>query len=275
MDFLDCCIGEPHEEPVNNVSGRVFDSNALTIDHLTSTPLFDAILQGDWGGADYLLEPGSFRLPEMPELPEEFNVAPPISSVEDQAATWVVCSDEKGKYLWRQLPLHAAICYGAPLETIRRLVKIYPDGLCSADTDGKLPLHLAIQFHSSECVVLYLLKAFPEALLAESGDGKLPLQCGTAGLKDEAALSRVQLLQTFMDCKETLLAKDCESQQKELEVMSSSATTASNELGQAKKELQAMKEAAAATKTTAPPRRRRLHLGIGSWRKRSSKMRPA
>ena len=272
MDLLECCHGEQvvDGEPECNVSGRVFESTALTTDHLTSTPLFDAILQGDWSGVNFLLQPGSFRLPELPQLPEPFHEEffehdSPVVSTKDQAATWVVCNDEHGKYLWRQLPLHAAICYGAPIDTIQGLVEIYPDGLCSADTNGNLPLHLAIQFNSSQNVILHLLQAFPEALHAENGDGQLPLQCGTNKAMDETGLSRIRLLQTFMDCKNTLIAKECESKQNELEVLSALTKDAASELDQAKAELQELKEATS---------KRRFGFGVGSWRKRSDKIHP-
>ena len=271
MDFLECCHGEQaaNKEPECCVSGRVFDSEALTIDHITSTPLFDAILQGDWSGVDFLLRP-DFLPPQlklhMPDPFEEeaFEEGKRLS-VKEQAATWVVCNDEEGKYLWRQLPIHAAICYGAPLSTIEGLVEIYPDGLCSADTNGNLPLHLAIQFNSAEKVVLHIMRAFPEAIHAENGDKKLPLQCVAADMKDEATLSRIHLLQTFMDCKKILIAKQFESKRMELEALSASASSAVEELEQAKGEhFQTLQKG-------APPKRK-FGFGAGSWRMRSNKV---
>lgn len=273
MDFLECCHGHGEQtatvEPECCVSGRVFDSEALTIDHLTSTPLFDAILQGDWNGVDFLLRPNFLPLQLQLRMPQPFEEEAfqeeTSLTAKEQAATWIVCNDEEGKYLWRQLPIHAAICYGAPLSTIEGLVKVYPDGLCNADTNGNLPLHLAINFKSSEKVVLHILKAFPEAIHAENGDKKLPLQCGAANMKDEGTLSRIHLLQTFMDCKKILVAKECESKRMELEALSASASSAAEELEQAKAEhFQTLQKEA--------PQKRKFGFRAGSWRKRSNKV---
>jgi len=240
----------------------VFESSVLTVDHLTSTPLFDAILQADWNGVIYLLQPKSILLPELPQA-LSFDTPETYFSAPDQAKTWVVCRGEEGEFLWRQLPLHAAICYGAPLTVVEELVKSYPNGLSSADTNGNLPLHLAIQFNSSNELIMQILQRFPKALEIPNREEKLPLHCSTGS--DEASDSRTQMLLAMMGYNENLTRRKCEAKQHELEKVSTSISNAAAELKKAQSELEIIKK-----KPVSVSSKRRLKCGVGRWRRRTS-----
>ena len=47
---------------------------------------------------------------------------------ERQAGTWVTRFEADGLVRWSQLPLHAALIFGAPFKIIATLVTLYPQG---------------------------------------------------------------------------------------------------------------------------------------------------
>ena len=272
MDIFECCQGRQssEEEPECLVSGRMFESEALMVDHLTSTPLFDAILQEDWSGVDFLLRPDFFPPQLQLHIPQPFEEGVfeggKTLSIKEQLETWVVCNDEEGTYLWRQLPIHAAICYGAPLKTIEGLLRAFPDGLCAADTNGNLPLHLAIEFNSTRDVFLCIMKAFPEAIHAKNGDKKTPLDCISTKTTTEAAQTRINLLQTFMECQKVLISRENETKQEELKQLKASARRAEKALAKATVEN-------IGAKTEAAQAKRKFGF-TGSWRFGSKRVLP-
>jgi hypothetical protein len=112
------------------------------VDYSTCTPLFEALELNDWGNVLYFLRAGKF-----------FTVGTlrtaAMDDPETQVRTWVHCQDDQGDVMWRQLPLHAAICLAAPLVVVQRLVELYPDALACPDSFGNLPLNLAAKLHGS------------------------------------------------------------------------------------------------------------------------------
>ena len=205
--------------------------NSRASDFYESTPMFDAIQLGDWKQVEALLkrpaeedEPGCGGGNDDPlsimtcgclDDDETHN----ISSVEfepteygrEQAATWVTGTNERNRQgkaiMWKQLPIHAAICSGAPTFILRGLVKAYPEGLHAKTTpNGNLPLHLAIQLNChSESDILFLLTAFPGALKIKNKKGLVPSECGAGGenLFKDSAWSKYQLLSNKQYVDET------------------------------------------------------------------------
>jgi hypothetical protein len=246
MNVFECCsVGtEVDEVPSCVASKQVFELEALVVDHITSTPLFEAIQQSDWSGVEFFLDSGSFSFSPFEIDNDDCKIA-----VEDQVETWVVCQDEAGELLWRQLPVHAAICYGAPFNTIKELVTLYPIGLCCGDNDGNLPIHLAVKFNCSEKIFRLLLKAFPEGIEAVNGSGKLPLECAEDAC-DQATRSRYQLIQTVVSCSTYLGEKSILQKHRELEAAQESTKVASENLSKVTKELSRCREFPVAVQRT-------------------------
>lgn len=204
--------------------------NSRASDFYESTPMFDAIQLGDWKQVETLLkrpaeedeagcggndDPLSIMTCGCLDDDETQN----INSVEFepteygrvQAATWVTGTNERNRQgkaiMWKQLPIHAAICSGAPTSILRGLVKAYPEGLQAKTTpNGNLPLHLAIQLNChSESDILLLLTAFPGALKIKNKKGLVPSECGEGGenLFKNSAWSKYQLLSNKQYVDET------------------------------------------------------------------------
>jgi ankyrin repeat protein len=175
---------------------------------MKSTPLFEAVQRGDWEGVDFFLETGTFSF-------SPFQSYKDLAAPEDQAETWVVCNDENGDLLWRQLPIHAAICYGAPYKTIQELLKIYPASLSCADSEGNLPLHLAIKFNKPNDILLLIFRSFPDAMHARNGNDDCPLEC-TKHLQDKKAIDRYAVFQTVVGNEQKAAAEKYGRKQQEL-----------------------------------------------------------
>lgn len=90
------------------------------VDYATSTPLFEALEINDWGNVLFFLRCGKFFPGTTPSHVSSETV---VDSPERQVRTWVYQRDSStGETMWRQLPLHAAICLMAPLVVVQRLV---------------------------------------------------------------------------------------------------------------------------------------------------------
>ena len=70
----------------------------------------------------------------------------------------------KREIRWKLLPLHAAIIFKAPKETLEILLTAFPRACCYKDDQGMLPIHLALRNESSESIVTMLLVAFPPCI---------------------------------------------------------------------------------------------------------------
>jgi hypothetical protein len=97
-------------------------------------------------------------------------------SPEHQARTWVTRFEADGKVRWSQLPLHAALIFGAPFKIIATLVTLYPQGVRCTDDQHMLPLHLTMKFGAEDTVVRLLIEHFPESLFTKDIRGRLPTQ---------------------------------------------------------------------------------------------------
>ena len=191
-----------------------------------STPMFDAVQLGDWKRVEALLtqlddndnqggcglgggdddDPMSIMTCGCLDDDDTKNMNSvdfePSTYGRQQASTWVTGTNDRNRQhksiVWKQLPIHAAICSGAPTSILRGLVKAYPEGLQAATTpNGNLPLHLAIQLNChSESDILFLLTAFPGALKIKNKKGLVPSKCGDGGenLFKSSVWSKYQLL---------------------------------------------------------------------------------
>ena len=77
------------------------------------------------------------------------------------------------KVKWRMLPLHAALLFTAPTDTIRALVQSYPDGCsCKCSPEKMLPAHIAIKNELPVEVVELLLMYYPDCLIDADVKGR-------------------------------------------------------------------------------------------------------
>lgn len=95
-----------------------------------------------------------------------------------QGSTWVVRKEKDGKLRWRLLPLHAAIIFGAPMETIELLLNLNPAAAQCKDDQGMLPAHLAFRNPNINWeIVEELLSAYPQAIQIKDRKGRTPIDC--------------------------------------------------------------------------------------------------
>jgi hypothetical protein len=152
-------------------------NNTLICDYRHVTPLFRAIEQENWKSVLMFLTTG--RWSSSPLTSDYIHLHDP--SPDRQARTWVQCTGGRGETQWRQLPLHAAISYLAPLPVVQKLVELYHYGVQSRDDTGNLPLHLAFGFGSPDNVVAYLIKEYPRALSIKGLQNRRPIDCCDLG----------------------------------------------------------------------------------------------
>ncbi|CAB9505853.1 expressed unknown protein [Seminavis robusta] len=152
-------------------------ANTLSVDYRNVTPLFRALEQEDWKAVLVFLATGRWSSSPLSSAYDYLHDPSP----ERQARTWVHCTGSKGETQWKQLPLHAAISYLAPLPVVQKLVEFYGDALRSADDTGNLPLHLAFGFGSSDSIVAYLIKEYPQALSIKGLQNRRPVDCCDLG----------------------------------------------------------------------------------------------
>lgn len=135
------------------------------VDYSTCTPLFEALELNDWGNVLYFLRAGKFFTGGTLGT---FAMDDP----ETQVRTWVHCQDDQGDVMWRQLPLHAAICLAAPLVVVQRLVELYPDALACPDSFGNLPLNLAAKLHGPDSYIFQVVSIRSQRWLQSRQDSE-------------------------------------------------------------------------------------------------------
>ncbi|CAB9504980.1 expressed unknown protein [Seminavis robusta] len=171
------------------------------VDYREATPLFRAVSQKNWQGILYYLRTGSFSFSPLSSGNK--------SAITKQAQTWVSKRDVNGNELWRQLPLHAAICFGAPMKVIEKLLEANRDALKSPDCYGNLPLHLAFIFDASDHVTAYLMKAFPASIHVMNFEGLQPIQCSKE-ISSEIFQSNAELFGALSDYTRAVAENDPE-----------------------------------------------------------------
>jgi hypothetical protein len=137
------------------------------------TTLYKAIENGEWVPALDFMDTGKWADPVFQST--VFASQDPLVP-ERQARTWVTRYEENGGAVrWSQLPLHAALIFGAPLKIIETLLTLYPQGVRCTDDRHMLPLHLAIKHGSEDSVLRLLVERFPEAITTKEAKGRLPI----------------------------------------------------------------------------------------------------
>jgi hypothetical protein len=122
--------------------------------------VLDFMIEGTWPSSGL-----SMLFPEMDPV-----------SPRKQACMWVTRFEIDGRVQWSQIPLHAAMIYGAPYPVVNKLIELYPEGIRCTDDRGMLPLHLAIQHSSNANVLRLLLEKFPEGMFAKDNEDRGPFQ---------------------------------------------------------------------------------------------------
>jgi hypothetical protein len=74
------------------------------------------------------------------------------------------------------LPLHVAICKGAPFEVVTALLEAYPDATTIRSYNKQLPCHLACYYEISSEGMKMLLRCNPDAAGVINNFGQTPMQ---------------------------------------------------------------------------------------------------
>jgi len=97
-----------------------------------------------------------------------------VQTHRDECSTWATRRDSSGKIRWRLLPLHAAIIFKAPSETILLILLASPISAQCRDDQGMLPIHLAFRNSHDEFIVNSLLMSYPNCVNIPDKKGRLP-----------------------------------------------------------------------------------------------------
>ena len=180
---------------VSDPSGSGNDSQTRnSVPYSRCTPLFRAIEVQDWEGVLLFLNTGKWSNSMWNSSID--HLKSPTAHI--QCKTWVV-SYKKGKEEWCQLPIHAAISYGAPSVVIQKLVEMYPESIKARDGEGMLPVHLAFGFGSNDTILGFLLRSWPASVNEVGPHGRLPHECCDLGPnKQRGEVYRIVADQTGM-----------------------------------------------------------------------------
>jgi hypothetical protein len=77
----------------------------------------------------------------------------------------------------KDLPLHVAIRWGAPVEVVTALLEAYPDATTIRDQNNGLPCHFACYWGISSEGMKMLLRCNPDAAAVINNCGLTPVQC--------------------------------------------------------------------------------------------------
>ncbi|KAL9181916.1 hypothetical protein ACHAXT_012259 [Thalassiosira profunda] len=75
----------------------------------------------------------------------------------------------------KDIVVHFAARFQAPLRILSLLAQLYPESLTSADVTGRYPLHVAAKWAATPDVVAYLIKTNPAAAGVQDSTGKTPM----------------------------------------------------------------------------------------------------
>jgi hypothetical protein len=71
----------------------------------------------------------------------------------EQASYWISRKNLDGTLRWRMLPIHSAIIYGAPTDTLQAICAAFPQGIQAQDDRGVHSLQLAYRLKRSPQVI--------------------------------------------------------------------------------------------------------------------------
>jgi len=177
------------EQPPEKSADEASEADYPECDYDTNlTPLYEAIEERAWIAVNQFLHSGYW--------PE--SLFADTMNPEDQARTWVTRyetrPDGSKKVRWSQLPIHAAVIFGAPSVVIQQLVEAFPQSVRCTDDHRMLPLHLAFRHGSDDSVLALFLEEFPEAVNVRGYKGRLPVECAQKGPNPE----RGAIIQTIL-----------------------------------------------------------------------------
>jgi hypothetical protein len=113
------------------------------------------------------------------------------------------------------LPLHVAICSGAPVEVVTALLEAYPEATTIRNYDNHLPCHLACHYGISSEGMKMLLRCNPDAFDRITFYDRTPMQCLNARNWDYFADEKEQVRndikqhRTFWKSKEQQALLQC------------------------------------------------------------------
>ena len=157
-----------------------------------STPLFKTMERKNWQAVLFFLRTGSYSFNPILGNTDVDTV------VDHHVKTWVSKKDIVGNEMWRLLPLHAAVCFGAPQKVLENLLQVYPDALKKPDGHGNLPLHLAFIFNADDDVTAFLMRSFPASIHVMNNEGLMPIQC-SSDVASETFQSKAELFDALSD----------------------------------------------------------------------------
>jgi hypothetical protein len=137
---------------------------------------------------------------------------------------------------WTQLPLHAAILFGAPPKVVEMLLTLYPHSARCTDNMLRHPLHLAMKVGADDSVLRLLVEIYPAAISKKDTTGKTPTLIGGAGPRrllikiiDDHVFYTKEIMdkQNKKDIENAKL--DLEGQLKEMEVSTAQIRTNASE----------------------------------------------
>lgn len=161
------------------VSASSEANHRLKASYANATPLFKGIEKKDWQGVLSFLNKGKWSNSFFVSTTDHMSNPSP----KHQCQTWVIeyAKNDPAKVEWCQLPLHAAISYGAPAVVIQKIIDTYPEAVQMRDNEDMLPAHLAFGFSSPDQVLIALLKSYPEGARQRGPGGRLPHECCELG----------------------------------------------------------------------------------------------
>ena len=75
-----------------------------------------------------------------------------------------------------QNAIHFVCRYQPPLDIVKSVVQIYPEGVLELDSVGQTPLHVAVSWKASLGVIEQLISTHAEAAMIQDTHGRTPLQ---------------------------------------------------------------------------------------------------
>ena len=85
--------------------------------------------------------------------------------------------------LWRNLPIHAALMYNAPITALMAVQSAYPAGVRNMDDKGRLPIHLAFGVDADDEILSLLALEYPDSLTVTDDNQKTPFDYISASSK--------------------------------------------------------------------------------------------
>ena len=134
-----------------------------------------------------------------------------------EAGTWIYRTEKSSdKLRWKQLPIHAAIVFGANEVVVHALLRSYPEGAELTDDQGMLPIHLAFRHNANEEVIDMLLKIYPEGANLRDRKGRIPITLVRVTGEGECTTLRSYMANFIFERSNVVVAEQKERKIKEM-----------------------------------------------------------